>query len=63
MVLLESWKAFEESNGDSEHVASVQNMFPIVSKKRKVDETGQVVEGPIKLHSFSPYFSPLTVLI
>ena len=45
VVLLESWKTFEETNGDAEHVTTVQNMFPIVSKKRKVDETGQVVEG------------------
>ena len=44
-MLLESWKSFEESNGDPEHVRKVENMFPIVSKKRKVDETGQDVEG------------------
>ncbi|PSS34182.1 hypothetical protein EW026_g5546 [Hermanssonia centrifuga] len=44
VALLESWKAFEEANGEADDVLKVQNMFPIVSKKRKVDETGQVVE-------------------
>lgn len=45
MALLESWKAFEETNGTPDDVDKVQKMFPIVSKKRRVDETGQVVEG------------------
>ena len=49
VALLESWKAFEETNGDAEHVTTVQNMFPIVSKKRKVDDAGQVVEGTLQL--------------
>ncbi|KAI0701868.1 pre-mRNA-splicing factor CLF1 [Cytidiella melzeri] len=45
VVLLESWKAFEEAHGADSDVAKVQNMFPIVSRKRKEDESGQVVEG------------------
>lgn len=45
VALLESWKAFEEANGTPEDSAKVQGMFPIVSRKRKVDEAGQVVEG------------------
>ncbi|GJE86973.1 TPR-like protein [Phanerochaete sordida] len=44
VALLESWKAFEETNGEPDDVDKVQKMFPIVSKKRRVDETGQVVE-------------------
>ncbi|KAI0342562.1 protein prenylyltransferase [Trametopsis cervina] len=44
VVLLESWKVFEEANGTEDDVARVQNMFPIVSRKRKVDESGQAVE-------------------
>ena len=45
--MLESWKAFEQANGSPEDVDKVEKMFPIVSKKRRVDETGQVVEGKL----------------
>lgn len=44
VALLESWKAFEQTNGSPQNVDKVEKMFPIVSKKRKTDETGQVVE-------------------
>lgn len=50
VALLESWKAFEESNGTEEDVAKVQSMFPIVSRKRKVDESGQAVEGKFGIY-------------
>lgn len=49
--MLEVWKTFEEKNGSADEVAKVQGMFPIVSKKRRVDEeTGQVVEGTLLVH-------------
>ncbi|KAF8346034.1 pre-mRNA-splicing factor CLF1 [Amanita rubescens] len=45
VALLEVWKTFEEKYGTREDVAKVQDMMPIVSKRRKVDqETGQTVE-------------------
>ncbi|CAL1701447.1 unnamed protein product [Somion occarium] len=45
VALLEVWKSFEEKNGTADDITKVQGMFPIVSKKRRVDEeTGQVVE-------------------
>lgn len=47
VALLESWKAFEVANGSDADIVKVQNMFPIVSRKRKVDESGQVVEGTL----------------
>lgn len=46
VALLEVWKTFEEKNGSEDDIAKVQAMFPIVSRKRRVDEeTGQAVEG------------------
>ena len=53
VALLESWKAFEQSNGTPEDVDKVEKMFPIVSKKRREDETGQVVEGKLR----NPYLA------
>ncbi|KAJ8081873.1 NineTeen Complex (NTC) component [Marasmius tenuissimus] len=45
VALLEVWKTFEEENGTPEDVKKVQDMMPVVSKRRKVDqETGQTVE-------------------
>ncbi|TCD62659.1 NineTeen Complex (NTC) component [Steccherinum ochraceum] len=45
VALLEVWKTFEEKNGSEEEIKKVQGMFPIVSRKRRVDEeTGQAVE-------------------
>ncbi|KAF5368924.1 hypothetical protein D9758_002968 [Tetrapyrgos nigripes] len=45
VALLEVWKTFEENQGSEEGVKKVQNMMPVVSKKRHVDEeTGQTVE-------------------
>ncbi|KAF9445713.1 protein prenylyltransferase [Macrolepiota fuliginosa MF-IS2] len=45
VVLLETWKSFEETHGTPDDVAKVQSMMPIVSKRRHVDqETGQTVE-------------------
>ncbi|THH23280.1 hypothetical protein EUX98_g7900 [Antrodiella citrinella] len=45
VALLEVWKTFEEKNGSEDDAAKVQAMFPIVSRKRRVDEeTGQAVE-------------------
>ncbi len=50
VALLEVWKTFEEKYGTHEDAAKVQDMMPIVSKRRKVDqETGQTVEGRILL--------------
>lgn len=50
MALLEVWKTFEENNGGPEDVKKVQDMMPIVTKKRHVDqETGQTVEGQYAL--------------
>ena len=50
VALLEVWKTFEEKYGTREDVAKVQDMMPIVSKRRKVDqETGQTVEGELLL--------------
>jgi crooked neck len=46
VALLEVWKTFEENQENEEGVKKVQNMMPVVSKKRHVDEeTGQTVEG------------------
>lgn len=46
VALLEVWKTFEEKNGTEDEIKKVQGMFPIVSRKRRVDEeTGQAVEG------------------
>ncbi|KAF8633583.1 hypothetical protein AX15_001376 [Amanita polypyramis BW_CC] len=45
VALLEVWKTFEENHGTPDDVNKVQDMMPIVSKRRKVDqETGQTVE-------------------
>ncbi|KAK7462748.1 NineTeen Complex (NTC) component [Stygiomarasmius scandens] len=45
VALLEVWKSFEENQDNEEGVKKVQNMMPVVSKKRHVDEeTGQTVE-------------------
>ncbi|KAL4253710.1 crooked-neck family protein [Abortiporus biennis] len=45
VALLEVWKAFEEKHGTSSDLEKVQGMFPIVSRKRRVDsESGQVIE-------------------
>ncbi|KAH9478593.1 NineTeen Complex (NTC) component [Psilocybe cubensis] len=45
VALLEVWKTFEQNHGGPEDVKKVQDMMPIVTKKRHVDqETGQTVE-------------------
>ncbi|KAI0082559.1 TPR-like protein [Panus rudis PR-1116 ss-1] len=45
VALLNVWKSFEEKNGTQAEIDKVQKMFPIVSRKRHVDEeTGQAVE-------------------
>ncbi|CAK5264928.1 unnamed protein product [Mycena citricolor] len=45
VALLEVWKTFEETHGSESDVKKVQEMMPIVSKRRVVDaETGQTVE-------------------
>ncbi|EJD55187.1 pre-mRNA-splicing factor CLF1 [Auricularia subglabra TFB-10046 SS5] len=38
--VLEAWKAFEEEQGTPDKVASVQAMFPVVSKRRRKGENG-----------------------
>jgi hypothetical protein len=46
VALLEVWKTFEEQHGSSDDVAKVEQMKPIISKRRRVDqENGQMVEG------------------
>ncbi|KAF9011188.1 hypothetical protein BDQ17DRAFT_1420606 [Cyathus striatus] len=45
VALLEVWKTFEETHGTQDDVKKVEDMMPIVSKRRHVDkETGQTVE-------------------
>ncbi|PPQ88783.1 hypothetical protein CVT25_010469 [Psilocybe cyanescens] len=45
VALLEVWKTFEQNNSSAEDVKKVEDMMPIVTKKRHVDqETGQMVE-------------------
>jgi len=45
VALLQVWKSFEEQRGTAEDVANVEDMMPVQSKRRSVDEeTGQLVE-------------------
>lgn len=44
VVLLEAWKAFEESNGTDANVAKVQALMPQVTKRWRKLDSGDMEE-------------------
>ena len=53
VALLEVWKTFEAQHSNSDDIAKVEGMKPIISKRRREDhENGQMVEGIVSVILF-----------